>query len=147
MHLRNADTASVKDAVAQCVETGFEKIILSFGSGFNIEDTSITNLDRFKELTDYAHRQGITLGGYSLLASRKVDNGNDVVMPEGKQPVFGNSPCLGSAWGEEYLRWYMGKNTFNGMDACASCRIPGRRGRSHHRTFERTFAALRTAVC
>ena len=139
MHLRNADTASIKNAVDQCIETGFEKIILSFGSGFNIEDTSISNLNRFKELTDYAHRRGITLGGYSLLASRKIGGGHDVVMPPGRQPVFGNSPCLGSSWGEEYFRKlyrfikYTGFDNFehDGSypgDVCASNMHPGHLG-------------------
>jgi hypothetical protein len=104
MHLRYSDNESVKKAVDQCVATGFEKIILSFGSGFDIEDTTKANLDRFKELTDYAHSKGITLGGYSLLASRKVGGGNDVVMPAGKQPTFGNSPCIGSNWGIDYFK-------------------------------------------
>ena len=104
MHLRYSDNESIKKAVDQCVNTGFEKIILSFGSGFNIEDTSKANLDRYKELVDYAHSKGIALGGYSLLASRKVGGGNDLMMPEGHQPVFGNSPCLGSDWGEKYFK-------------------------------------------
>lgn len=103
MHLRYSDNESVKKAVDQCVNTGFEKIILSFGSGFDIEDTSEANLDRYKELAEYAHSKGIALGGYSLLASRKVGGGNDVIIPEGQQPVFGNSPCLGSDWGEKYF--------------------------------------------
>ena len=88
MHLRYSDDESLKRAVDQCVETGFEKIIMSFGSGFNIEDTSQANLDRYKELTDYAHSKGIALGGYSLLASRKIGQGNDVLMPVGKVPVL-----------------------------------------------------------
>jgi len=104
MHLRYSDYESVKNAVDQCAETGFEKIILSFGSRFNIEDTSQANLAKYKELTDYAHSKGITLGGYSLLASRSVGGGNDVVMPEGQNPTFGNSPCIVSAWGEEYFK-------------------------------------------
>jgi hypothetical protein len=104
MHLRYSDNESVKNAVDQCVNTGFEEIILSFGSGFNIEDTSKENLNRYKELAEYAHRKGIALGGYSLLASREIGGCNDVVMPAGEHPVFGNSPCLGSVWGEEYFR-------------------------------------------
>jgi hypothetical protein len=104
MHLRYSDDESLKRAVDQCVETGFEEIILSFGSGFNIEDTSRANLDRYKELTDYAHCKGIALGGYSLLASRNIGGGNDVLMPEGKLPMFGNSPCIGSEWGQEYFK-------------------------------------------
>jgi hypothetical protein len=139
MHLRYSDNETVKNAVDQCVNTGFEEIILSFGSGFNIEDTSRTNLDRFKELAEYAHSKGIALGGYSLLASRKVGGGNDVVMPEGEKPVFGNSPCLGSAWGEEYFRklyhfiQYTGFDVFehDGSypgDVCMATTHPGHEG-------------------
>jgi hypothetical protein len=139
MHLRYADNESVKSAVDQCVATGFEKIILSFGSGFDIEDTTIANLNRLKELTEYAHSKGITLGGYSLLASRRIGGGQDVVMPAGQQPVFGNSPCLGSAWGEEYFKnlyrfiEYTGFDNFehDGSypgDVCASKEHPGHTG-------------------
>lgn len=139
MHLRYSDNESVRNAVDQCAETGFEKIILSFGSRFNIEDTSQANLDKYKELTDYAHSKGITLGGYSLLASRRVGGGNDVVMPEGQTPTFGNSPCLGSEWGEEYFRKlyrfveYTGFDNFehDGSypgDVCMSVTHPGHEG-------------------
>jgi hypothetical protein len=139
MHLRYSDNESVKKAVDQCVETGFEKIILSFGSGLNIEDTSKANLNRYKELTDYAHSKGITLGGYSLLASRSIGGGNDVVMPEGLKPVFGNSPCLGSNWGIEYFKKlyqfieYTGFDNFehDGSypgDVCAATTHPGHEG-------------------
>jgi hypothetical protein len=139
MHLRYSDEESVKRAVEQCVETGFEKIILSFGSGFNIEDTSQANLDRYRELAAYAHSRGIALGGYSLLASRSIGNGNDVVMPPGKSPVFGNSPCLGSEWGLEYFKKlyrfidYTGFDNFehDGSypgDVCMSTSHPGHEG-------------------
>ena len=139
MHLRYSDEESVKRAVEQCVETGFEKIILSFGSGFNIEDTSQTNLDRYRELVAYAHSRGIAIGGYSLLASRRIGNGNDVVMPPGTSPVFGNSPCLGSEWGLEYFKKlyrfieYTGFDNFehDGSypgDVCMSTSHPGHEG-------------------
>ena len=138
-HLRYADDESVRNAVDQCVSTGFEKIILSFGSGFDIEDTAAANLDRFRRLADYAHSRGITLGGYSLLASRHIGGGHDVVMPAGQRPVFGNSPCLGSVWGAEYFRKvyrfidYTGFDNFehDGSypgDVCASERHPGHEG-------------------
>jgi hypothetical protein len=139
MHLRYSDNESIKNAVDQCAETGFEKIILSFGSGFDIEDTSMSNLQRYRELTNYAHSKGIALGGYSLLASRKIDKKNDVVMPEGMKPVFGNSPCLGSIWGEEYFKKlyrfieYTGFDNFehDGSypgDVCGSTNHPGHTG-------------------
>ncbi len=139
MHLRYSDTTSVKNAVDQCAATGFEEIILSFGSGFDMEDTSRANLEKYRKLAAYAHSRGIALGGYSLLASRKVGGGNDVVMPPGQQPVFGNSPCLGSEWGEEYFRKvyhfieYTGFDNFehDGSypgDMCMSTTHPGHDG-------------------
>ncbi len=104
MHVRRADEESVKLAIDQCAEVGFDMVIMTFGSGFNIEDTSQENLDRMKSLADYAHSKGVTLGGYSLLASRRIGGGNDVIMPEGMSPRFGNSPCLESKWGQEYFQ-------------------------------------------
>jgi len=103
MHVRQADDTSVKQAIDQCAEVGFEMVIMTFGSGFNLEDTIAENIQRMKALTDYAHEKGIALGGYSLLASRRVGDGNDVVMPEGQSPRFGNSPCLESEWGQQYF--------------------------------------------
>ncbi|SFB52260.1 alpha-amylase family protein [Algoriphagus aquimarinus] len=103
MHVRNADNESVKKAIDQSAEFGFEMVIMTFGSGFQIENDSPENLARMKELADYAHSKGIALGGYSLLASRSIDKENDVVMPGGLKPRFGNSPCLESEWGIDYF--------------------------------------------
>jgi hypothetical protein len=139
MHLRYSDDQSVINAVDQCAETGFEMLILSFGSGFDIEDTTQTNLDRFKRLAGYAHGKGITIGGYSLLASRSIDAENDVVMPEGRTPTFGHSPCIGSKWGEEYFKKLYNFIEYTGFDnfehdgsypgdVCASTNHPGHLG-------------------
>jgi len=103
MHVRNADDQSVKTAIDQCADVGFEMVIMTFGSGFNLEDQSEENLMRMKNLADYAHSKGIAIGGYSLLASRTIDAQNDVVMPDGQQPTFGHSPCLESEWGHDYF--------------------------------------------
>lgn len=139
MHARFADTKSVKSVIDQCAEVGFEKVILTFGSGFNIEDDSEENISRMKMLADYAHSKGVTLGGYSLLASRKIGGGNDVVMPEGMHPRFGNSPCLCSVWGEKYfskLYNFFEKTGFDNFehdgsypgDICISTEHPGHKG-------------------
>jgi len=55
LHLVDTKTAKVKAAIEQCAETGYEMVILSFGSGLNMEDHSEKNLRKFKELGDYAH--------------------------------------------------------------------------------------------
>lgn len=104
MHVRWSDWKSVKNAIDQCAEVGFEMVILTFGSGFNIENESEDYLAQMKKYSAYAQTKGIEIGGYSLLASRRVGGGNDVVMPPGKSPTFGNSPCIGSPWGQDYFR-------------------------------------------
>lgn len=139
MHVRSADNKAVKIAVDQCAEVGFEKVIMTFGSGFNTEDTSSENIGRMKMLADYAHSKGISLGGYSLLASRSINRENDVVMPEGKTPRFGNSPCIESDWGQSYFKQlynFFEKTELDNLehdgsypgDICASTQHPGHRG-------------------
>ncbi len=139
MHVRSAEDEAVKKAVDQCAEVGFEMVIMTFGSGFNMEDTSAANLNRMRKLKEYAASKGIALGGYSLLASRSIDKENDVVMPEGMKPAFGHSPCLESKWGQNYFdnlyRFY--KTTGHDLlehdgsypgDVCASEDHPGHKG-------------------
>lgn len=139
MHVRSADNESVKKAIDQCAEVGFEMVIMTFWSGVDIENPAPENLSRMKELADYAHAKGVALGGYSLLASRSVDKENDVVMPAGKTPMFGASPCVGSEWGQQYMKnieTYFkttGQDIFehDGSypgDECASTNHPGHRG-------------------
>ena len=46
MHLVSKNDEEVKTAIDQCVATGFEAVILSFGSHLNMEDTSAQNINR-----------------------------------------------------------------------------------------------------
>ena len=105
MHLRYSDSKLIRNAVDQCVEVGFEMIVLSFGSGFNMESEDSEYLAKVKADFDYAHSKGIEIGGYSLLASRSVGPEYDVIDPKTNKPgaYFGNSPCLVSQWGEDYF--------------------------------------------
>lgn len=107
MHVRSADPASVRLAIDQCADVGFEMVILTFGSGFDIESEDPTYIARFKELVDYAHRKGIEIGGYTLMAaSRDVGAENDCISPQTGKPGsrFGQSACLASAWADGYFR-------------------------------------------
>ena len=139
MHVRSSDTESVKKAIDQCAEVGFEMVIMTFWSGFEAEDDSPENLSRMKELADYARSKKIALGGYSLLASRHIDAENDVLLPAGQQARFGSSPCVESAWGQTYMRKLYqlfettGLNVFehDGSypgDVCHSTQHPGHKG-------------------
>jgi hypothetical protein len=107
MHVRSAEPDKVRAAIDQCAEVGFEMVILTFGSGFDIEDDSQQNLDRCKQLADYAHERGVQLGGYSLLSSRKIEPETDncINKQTGKPggQVFGHAPALASKWGQDYF--------------------------------------------
>ncbi|GHB57820.1 hypothetical protein GCM10007390_09060 [Persicitalea jodogahamensis] len=143
MHLVSIDPAQVKRVVDQCAETGYEMVILSFGSGLNMEDTSAANITKFKEMADYAHGKGILLGGYSLFSSRRIDDENDVIDPitglPDKGAQFGQAPCLASRWGLDYLqkiRTFISETGFDLLehdgpypgDLCASTTHPGHKG-------------------
>jgi len=104
MHARFADWERVKRAIDQCAEVGFEMVILTFGSGFNIEDDRPAYVEQMRQYADYARGKGIEIGGYSLLASRQIGGGNDVVSPEGRKPTYGHCPALASEWGQDYFR-------------------------------------------
>ncbi|SEW52842.1 NPCBM/NEW2 domain-containing protein [Chitinophaga arvensicola] len=107
LHLTSTNPEVVKQAVDQCKTTGYEMIILSFGSGLNMEDTSARNIEKFRSLAAYAHAKGIEIGGYSLFSSRSIDAENDVIDVTTGKPGgarFGNAPCLGSKWGIAYLQ-------------------------------------------
>lgn len=119
MHLTTTDENEVRTAIDQCKATGYEMVILSFGSGLNMEDTTAVNISKFKKLADYAHSQGIELGGYSLFSSRKISESVDVIDKETGEPggaKFGNAPCLASQWGHDYLekiKYFLDKTDFD----------------------------------
>ncbi len=142
LHLTTTDPAKVKAAINQCADVGFEMVILSFGSGLNMEDTSAANIGKFKDLVDYARRRGIELGGYSLFSSRNIDDSDDVINPKTGRPggqIFGYAPCLGSKWGIGYLKrlkTFIARTGFQVLendgpypgDICASTTHPGHEG-------------------
>lgn len=142
MHLTSTEPEVVRAAIDQCAEVGFEMVILSFGSGLNMEDLSEANIQKYRDLVNYAHAKGIQLGGYSLFSSRQIDDENDVINPATGQPdgaIFGHAPCLGSLWGIRYLdnlRKFITKTGFDLLehdgpypgDPCASEKHPGHLG-------------------
>jgi hypothetical protein len=100
-HKVQSDPQTVRDAIDQAAEVGFDMVIMSFGSGFNFESRDPAYLAPYKSLADYGKAKGIVLGGYSLLASRgaaaRADN------TQGQPTAFGVMPCLGTQWGHDYL--------------------------------------------
>jgi hypothetical protein len=141
MHVRSAKPEAIRLAIDQCAEVGFEMVIISFWSGFDMENEDPAYLATFKGLTDYAHEKGIELGAYSLLASRSVGPANDTIDPTTGKPggTFGVSVCGGSKWGQDYFRKLYAFYEKTGMDLlehdgsypgdiCASTNHPGHHG-------------------
>ena len=142
MHLVSKNDQEVKNAIDQCVATGYEAVILSFGSHLEMEDTTSANLNRWKDLAKYAHDHKILLGGYSLFSSRRISDEDDVVDIKTGKPggaFFGNAPCFGSKWGLAYRDKIKNFFSYTGFDiwendgpypgdVCASTKHPGHIG-------------------
>jgi hypothetical protein len=104
MHMRDSNPAAVRQAIEQCAASGFEMLILSFGSGFNIESKDPAYLKQWREIAAFAKDKGVEIGAYSLLSSRRVGGGNDCVTPPDSPAIHGSCPALTSAWGQNYFR-------------------------------------------
>ncbi|WP_343559032.1 alpha-galactosidase [Sphingobacterium sp.] len=142
MHLVSKKDEQVYSAIDQCAATGYEALILSFGSHVNMEDTTATNLAALKKLADYAHSKNIKIGAYSLFSSRKISEQDDIINPKtGKTggTFFENAPCFGSNWGIGYaqrIKTFFEKTGFDIWendgpfpgDQCASTNHPGHHG-------------------
>lgn len=142
MHLVSKNDDQVRIAVDQCKATGYEAVILSFGSHLNMEDTSAFNLKKWKELADYAHSKGVAIGGYDLFSSRQISDADDVIDPRTGKPggaLFGHAACFGSAWGlafRDKIKTFFVHTGFDIWendgpypgDLCASRTHPGHKG-------------------
>ena len=119
MHVRSAEPDAVRLAIDQSAEVGFEMVIMTFGSGFNIESEDSEYIATMKGLADYAHRKGIQLGGYTLMcASRDVGEDFNCMDPDTGQPGsrFGQSACLASGWADGYCQRVLNFMDKTGMD-------------------------------
>ncbi len=137
MHVRSAAPEAVKAAIDQCAAVGFEMVILTFGSGFDFESRDLKYQAATKELADYGRAKGVALGSYSLLASRGAGTAADNT--QGPPARFGVMPCLGAAWGSNYLAQLQSFIAGAGLgvlehdgaypgDFCAATNHPGHHG-------------------
>ncbi len=103
-HLLTNKPEVARQAIDKAADVGFEAIIFSFGSGFNMENRDPEFLAEWKQVADHAKAQGIELGSYSLLSSRRVSREHMTVSPDGQQPTHGRMPSLTSEWGQKWIR-------------------------------------------
>ena len=103
-HMKTAKPDAVRKAIDQAAEVGFEMIIMSFGSGFNMDNEDPKYLAEWKAVSDYAKSKNIEMGSYSLLSSRGAPAGNMIVPPKGVKMTHGRCPALTSEWGQAYFK-------------------------------------------
>lgn len=141
MHLVSRDDSEVRTAIDQCAATGYEALIMSFGSHCNMEDTTASNIGHWKQLADYAHSKGVQIGSYALFSSRRISDEDDVIDPATGKPggaFFGHAPCFGSKWGlafRDKIKYFIAQTGFDIWendgpypgDVCASTTHPGHR--------------------
>jgi hypothetical protein len=102
-HATDTSTAGFQLEVDQMAATGFEMLIYSFGTNFNLEDTSPANVAAIGAQIDYAHSKGIEVGGYDLICLQRGQGGYggnvgvewDTVTPTGG---LGEDACFASGW-------------------------------------------------
>ena len=100
-HLKASGEKEVRAGLEQCTATGFETLLMSFGSGFDLESRDPDYIARYAKLSKEARAVGVALGGYSLTSARDAATKAENVQGPCK---FGKGPCLGSKWGADYLQ-------------------------------------------
>jgi len=96
-HMTNSSSPAFRVAIDQMAEVGFEMLIYSFGSGFNLESIDEKYIEQIASDIAYANSKGIEVGGYDLIAeTRQVQPAWMAIDPNTGQPR--DSACLASGW-------------------------------------------------
>lgn len=96
-HATDVHGAGFNLAVDRMQETGFEMLIFSFGSGFNLEDNSTLYLQLIAKQVAYANAKGIEVGGYDLISLDRSDLPAAFRQLDSSGNVRGNA-CFASGW-------------------------------------------------
>ena len=101
-HMTDSTSAAVRAVIDQMAEVGFEMMIYSFGSGFNLESTNETYIAQMASDIAYAKAKGIEVGGYDLIAlTRHVEA--DWMAIDSSNKSIGNA-CFASGWYDHLLQ-------------------------------------------
>jgi hypothetical protein len=104
------DNAAFQHTIDQMAEVGFEMLIYSFGSSFQLETTNQSYMDKIKNQVDYARSKGIEVGGYDLIVLDRGHSGygGNVGDEFSAVDLNGNltvDVCLASGWYEELAQF------------------------------------------
>ncbi len=83
--------------IDQMAEVGFEMLIYSFGSGFDMESKDERYIERIARDIKYANSKGIEVGGYDLIALDRVVQPSWMAIDPTTNKSRGNI-CFASGW-------------------------------------------------
>jgi hypothetical protein len=95
-HLVASDSTSVRAACDQMHAVGWEMLVQSYGSGFDLESQDIAYISRVKSDVEYCLALGVEVGGYDLIAWTR-DPGRGWSALDGAGADTGNA-CFASGW-------------------------------------------------
>lgn len=90
-HSVKTDSASVRRLIDQLSDVGFEMLIFSFFTSFDMESHDEAYLDRMRSDVSYANSKGIEVGGYDLIAWTRG-------VPKQWTAEGGDGACMASRW-------------------------------------------------
>ena len=134
MHVRNSDSKSIRFAVDQCAAVGFDMVVITCESGFNMRSTDPNYIQRVKEDFDYAHSKGIKIGAYIWMVCTVGKPGNKCEGGGGWNAICGGSDD--GVKDKQQLLDFMEKTGFDMVETdgpyhgfpCHSTKHPGHKG-------------------
>ena len=88
-HLTSSDQKVFDSAIEQMSATGFDMLIYSFGSGFQLESTSAEYFAQVRANVAKAKSKGIEVGAYDLIGWSRNSNGAVPVHPHCQLSLLG----------------------------------------------------------
>eukprot|EP00041_Stephanoeca_diplocostata_P022131 m.524555 g.524555 ORF g.524555 m.524555 type:complete len:930 (+) comp21989_c0_seq4:241-3030(+) len=94
-HATDVSLEGFKETIDQMALVGFEMLVFSFGTGFNLENANALYLDKIKAQVAYAKSKGIEVGGYDLIC---LDRGGPAFPQWTAHGAAAGDLCFASGW-------------------------------------------------
>lgn len=101
MHCTRADSRGLLRCLDESAEAGFEMVLLSFGTGIDLESRDDAYRHAVAQIVEEAHSRGLEFGAYDLLAATRA-RGAATECVRADNTTTGDT-CLASAGGEEAM--------------------------------------------
>ena len=101
MHCTRVDSRGLRRCLKESAEAGFEMVLLSFGTGIDLESRDEAYRHAVAQIVEEAHSLGLEFGAYDLLAATRA-RGAAAECVRADNTTTGDT-CLASAGGEDAM--------------------------------------------